>query len=43
MGTDVGDAETAALEEPIETVEGAVVEPGLQPIERGIELLWARW
>jgi hypothetical protein len=42
VGIDVGDAEATTLEEPVETVEGAVVEPGLKPVEGDVELLRAR-
>ena len=39
MGIDIRDAETAALQEPVDAVEGAIVELSVEPLEGSVELL----
>jgi hypothetical protein len=41
VGVGVGDRDAAAFEEPVQAIQGAVVELPLEPLERRVELLGA--
>jgi hypothetical protein len=42
MGVDVADAEAAALEEPVDAIERAIVQLPLEPFDGRVELLGRR-